>query len=147
MVIAIYSNTQPQGTAGGASAALTFNARPINTKISDLNNLITLNAGDMIVPAGFFRVKAFSAANLVNGHALRIVNTLTAAVLIDGLNAYAQDPTGSPDTATLEGVLQFAVPTKISLQHYTTLAVGTGLGVALNLAGRDEVYATISFQL
>jgi hypothetical protein len=63
--------------------------------------------------------------------------------LLSGKNA---DCSGSnvTTTATISGKFTIGVQSVLEIQHWcTTTQATTGFGNAINIAGRDEVYATI----
>jgi hypothetical protein len=139
-----WSETKPQGDPGGTFTKDAWQKRVFNTEDSDDSNLGTLGSGQLTLEAGTYVCSVEANGHEVDRHALRLWDTTTGpAELLSGKNA---DCSGSnvTTTATISGKFTIGVQSVLEIQHWcTTTQATTGFGNAINITGRDEVYATI----
>jgi hypothetical protein len=141
--VAIFSETQASGTAGGASVQTTYTKRVLNTTI--VNNIgATLSASVVALLAGTYRVSAISPHFNSNAVALRLRNTSDNTTTISGPNNYSLS--ASACYTQIDGTFTISATKNFELQYYQTgAAVATnGLGVQVSSAGVVENYAQIT---
>lgn len=136
-------------TAGGSSVAATQNIRALNTLVENTLTGATFNAGtyQVTLPAGEYIFDYHAPAYRTNGHFALIyqVSPAPAGILGSGTNAHSASTDASVTTSSGTNVVTLtASSTVIELRHYTTTAqAANGLGLAVNLAGRSERYASL----
>ena len=135
-------------TAGGAAVAVTANIRALNTTIVNQISGASLNTGtyQVTLPAGEYYAEYSTPAHKTNGFFSLIykVSPATAGILSNGINAYSHSTDGTVTTSHGSSTFTLGVNTVIDLRTYTVNAQATnGLGIAINVAGRNERYATL----
>ena len=139
--LAIFNETQANGTQGGASVATTFTKRTLNTTVT--NNIGASIASSVItLTAGTYRVFCMSPFYNVTGVAIRLRNTSDSTTTLASPNAYFAGTSGG--YSQLEGVFTITATKNFEVQYYCNTAVATnGLGVALS-GGISEIYTQIT---
>jgi len=139
--IAIFNETQANGTQGGASVATTFTKRTLNTTVS--NNIGASIASSVItLTAGTYRVFCMSPFYNVTGVAIRLRNTSDSTTTLASVNTYFAGTSGG--YSQLEGTFTITASKNFEVQYYCNTAVATnGLGVALS-GGISEIYTQIT---
>jgi hypothetical protein len=139
--LAIFNETQANGTQGGASVATTFTKRTLNTTVT--NNIGASIASSVItLLAGTYRVFCMSPFYNVTGVAIRLRNTSDSTTTLASPNAYFAGTSGG--YSQLEGVFTITATKNFEVQYYCNTAVATnGLGVALS-GGISEIYTQIT---
>lgn len=136
-------------TNGGSALATTQQVRALNTLIENGITGASFNAGtyQITLPAGKYLFDYSAPAHKTNGHVAFIhqVSPAPAGIIGNGNNAFSASTDG---TVTLSNgtniVTLVASSTVIELRHYTVGAQATnGLGVPINLAGRNERYSAL----
>jgi hypothetical protein len=131
------------GTAGGASSALAWTTRPINTESVDTGNNCTLNTNQFTLLAGTYRVEFWGVMFNCNESVHRLRNVSDASTTLVGMGLYADnsDPTGvSP---TIQGRFTIASTKTFEIQYWAGAAKATdGLGKAMS-SGESECYASL----
>ena len=135
-------------TAAGAAVAATQNIRALNTTIINTIAGASLNAGtyQVTLPAGEYLAEYFTPAYRTNGFFSLInkVSPAPAGILSNGNNALSASTDGTVTTSHGSSVFTLGTTTVIDLRTYTTTAqAANGLGVAVNLAGRNERYSSL----
>lgn len=139
--LAIFNETQANGTQGGASVATTFTKRTLNTTVT--NNIGASIASSVItLTAGTYRVFCMSPFYNVTGVAIRLRNTSDSTTTLSSPNAYFAGTSGG--YSQLEGVFTITATKNFEVQYYCNTAIATnGLGVALS-GGISEIYTQIT---
>ena len=139
--LAIFNETQANGTQGGASVATTFTKRTLNTTVT--NNIGASIASSVItLTAGTYRVFCMSPFYNVTGVATRLRNTSDSTTTLSSVNTYFAGNSGG--YSQLEGVFTITATKNFEVQYYCNTAVATnGLGVALS-GGISEIYTQIT---
>jgi len=139
--IAIFNETQANGTQGGASVATTFTKRTLNTTVT--NNIGASIASSVItLTAGTYRVFCMSPFYNVTGVAIRLRNTSDSTTTLASVNTYFAGTAGG--YAQLDGTFTITSSKNFEVQYYCNTAVATnGLGVALS-GGISEIYTQIT---
>jgi hypothetical protein len=139
--IAIFNETQANGTQGGASVTGSFIKRTLNTTVT--NNIgATLTASVIALTAGTYRVSAISPFYNVTGVAIRLRNTSDSTTAIASVNTYYSGTTGG--YAILDGTFTITATKNFEVQYVCNTATATnGLGVALS-GGISEIYTQIT---
>ena len=143
--IAIFNETQANGTAGGATVANAWTKRTLNT--TNVNNITGASIATSVItlPAGTFKVNAsapfYSGVGALDGSKLRLQNTTAATTAIIGQSSYiGNSPTQV--APTLNGVFTLATSSTLELQYYVKSVQSNGLGLNSS-TGVSEVYANI----
>lgn len=141
--IAIFNETQANGTQGGASVATTFTKRTLNTTVT--NNIGASIASSVItLTAGTYKVFCMSPFYNVTGVAIRLRNTSDSTTTIASVNTYFAGTAGG--YAQLDGTFTITASKNFEVQYYCNTAVATnGLGVALS-GGISEIYTQITIE-
>lgn len=139
--LAIFNETQANGTQGGASVATTFTKRTLNTTVT--NNIGASIASSVItLTAGTYRVFCMSPFYNVTGVATRLRNTSDSTTTLSSVNTYFAGNSGG--YSQLEGVFTITATKNFEVQYYCNTAIATnGLGVALS-GGISEIYTQIT---
>lgn len=139
--IAIFNETQANGTQGGASVLTTFTKRTLNTTVT--NNIGASIASSVItLTAGTYRVFCMSPFYNVTGVAIRLRNTSDSTTTLASVNTYFAGTSGG--YSQLEGTFTITASKNFEVQYYCNTAVATnGLGVALS-GGISEIYTQIT---
>jgi len=133
------SGSRVAGAAGWNTRALNFTQASAGTSISRSGSSITLMPGT-------YYITAKAEALLVRQHKL-CLRDVANNVVLNGLNAYADDANAGGTFASVEGVLTVAVQTQYKLEHFITLTgPSDALGYECSIASVNEVYATILIQ-
>lgn len=135
-------------TAAGSAGAATQNIRALNTTIVNQITGASLNAGtyQVTLPAGDYVAEYSAPAYRTNAFfsLLYKVSPATAGILSNGQNAYSASTDASVATSHGSSTFTLGTTTVIDLRTYTVTAQATnGLGLAVNLAGRNERYASL----
>lgn len=135
-------------TAAGSANATTQNIRALNTTIVNQIAGASLNAGtyQVTLPAGDYVAEYSAPAYRTNAFFSLIykVSPATAGILSNGSNAYSASTDASVATSHGSSTFTLGTTTVIDLRTYTVTAQATnGLGLAVNLAGRNERYASL----
>ena len=135
-------------TAGGAAVAVTQNIRALNTTIINTITGASLNAGtyQVTLPAGEYVAEYSTPAYRTNGFFSLInkVSPAPAGILSNGQNAFSSSNDACVATSHGSSVFTLGTTTIIDLRTYTVTAQATnGLGLAVNLAGRNERYSSL----
>jgi hypothetical protein len=141
--IAIFNETQANGTQGGASVATTFTKRTLNTTVT--NNIGASIASSVItLTAGTYKVSCIAPFYNVTGVAIRLRNTTDSTTTLASVNNYVGANNGS--YAIFDGTFTITGTKNFEVQYYCNTAFATnGLGVALS-GGISEIYTQITIQ-
>lgn len=136
-------------TAGGSAVALTQNVRALNTVVENGITGASLNAGtyQVTLPAGKYLFEYSAPAYRTNAHAALIyqVSPAPAGIIGNGGNAYSASTDATVTTSVGSNIITLtASSTIVELRHFTNTAQATtGLGLQVNLAGRNERYSML----
>lgn len=140
----LIQDQKASGTSGGASLALAWHTRDINTEVFDTQNVCTVSANQFTLIAGTYRMKAHSVMYQGSNCVSRIRNVTSGSTVAIGLAAF--DSSGSIAAQSqlfVEGRVTIAAPTVFELQYYCQVARATsGLGLPVT-SGEVEVYSSI----
>lgn len=144
--IAILRDEKASGTNGGSAAATTWNARDLNTEVSDIKSIVTISSNQFVPIAGVYKITV--NANVHQGvglNRLRLYNVTGASAVSYGLNS--RGPAVNQSTfASLMTIFTANGTDAYRIDHYTSSAQATnGLGFPLSL-GVNEVYMEISLE-
>lgn len=140
---AILRDERSTGTNGGGSTASTWNARTLQTEVSDPDGIVSIAANEFIPIAGDYDIDITSVigAGSAFSHRVRLFN-VTAAVSVEegvSLQGGASDRT----IATLKTKFTANGTDAYRIDHYTSVTQATsGLGLAVG-DGSNEVYLEI----
>jgi len=139
----ILKHTEASGVNGGTATAGSWQTRPINAEIRDVNNDVTLSSDSFVLPAGTWYAKIvgthFHGDNLKD----RLRNTTSSVTLVTGISRHASGSNeGSADSQGV-GVFTIAAGQTIKLEYRVQTTQATdGLGRQTTGWGTN-VYATI----
>lgn len=146
----IVSHTAASGTSGGATSALAYVARTLNTV--DENSITIANgasadaslaSNQITLPAGKYLV--VYAANVFNVNAgLSSFHSTTTATEIISNNGFSANATADTNIHIGMGVLSLAATETFELRTKTNDTHASGLGRANALAGVTERHATVT---
>lgn len=132
------------GTGGGAAIS-GWQTRVLNTKVNDINNIATLAANQVTLPAGTYRVRAKAPSYSTYNHACRLRNITDSTTTVVGISGYSNSNYFDQDYSMLEGEFIIAASKTFELQQYCAGAqASNGLGIPVS-SGEVEVYAQIEF--
>lgn len=132
---------KPSGTGGGSVSTAAWNLRPLNTVVSDPDDIVSLASNQFTLEAGTYKVSAFAQALYSSHHRLRVRDTTNSVDLVVGTSHYAE---GTADAARLFGVFTLADTAVCELQHYFLENIGANaMGSPASNAGIVEVYAEV----
>jgi hypothetical protein len=143
---AILRDEKASNTAGGTSTSTTWNARNVNTELSDPDGIVTISSNKFTPIAGDYliNVLAGSGAASSSAHRLRLFNVTAGSSVEEGHSSQAI--AGSRSTAFLACKFTANGTDEYRIDHYTSVGAATnGLGVATN-DGSAEVYMTIELE-
>lgn len=144
-LVAIFRDEKTSGTAGGSSAATTWNARDLNTELYDPGSIVSIASNQFTPIAGDYEILVFtpfignlSAATFGR---CRLYNVTGAASVEEGMSTSAL--TNGPATAVLQCKFTANGSDAYRVDTYTSLARATaGLGAAVS-DGSAEVYTSV----
>ena len=142
--IAIFNETQANGTEGGTFTSGSFVKRTLNTTV--VNNITGCSIASSVItlPAGTYFVSALAPALQVSNHKLRLQNTSDATTIAIGTNNSTAAANTVQTTATLVTCFTLAASKTIELQHRcATTAATYGLGTQ-NGFSVSEIYSSIT---
>ena len=141
--IAIFNETQANGTQGGASVTGAFTKRTLNTTVT--NNIgATLTTSVIALLAGTYKVSAISPFYNVTGVAIRLRNTSDSTTTLASVNTYFAGTSGG--YAIMDGTFTITATKNYEVQYVCNTAIATnGLGVALS-GGISEIYTQITIE-
>lgn len=142
--IAILRDEKASGTNGGSAAATTWNARDLNTEVSDTKNIVSIASNQFIPIAGTYKIQVSAAVHQgVGVNRLRLYNVTAASAVSYGLNSRAPSVNQSIP-ATLSTIFTANGTDAYRIEHYTNSAQATnGLGFPLSLPNINEVYLEV----
>jgi hypothetical protein len=138
-------DSKANGTAGGATAATTWNQRTF-TEGTDADGLITVSSNQVTPIANTYRIQIWALVYKSTAQKLRFYNVTGAAVVAYGLNARSGNGDDSATMCYLECEFTANGTDAYRIDHYTQVAQATnGLGVQLNVGfTEDYMYARIT---
>jgi hypothetical protein len=131
-------------TVGGGASATTWNARDLNTEVSDPDNIVTIASNQFTPIAGDYDLDAWAASWKVDRQRLRLYNVTQSAVVdTEGLDSAS----GAGDSVSVPAHLYARFTANgtdaYRIDHYTSGAqASNGLGFPVS-DGSNEVYMTI----
>jgi hypothetical protein len=130
-------------TAGGASAATTWNVRDLNTVIENSIQGASVASNQITLPAGTYRVSAACPGHNIGNSKLRLRDAGDTVTYLAGQSYFYSATDNGEQNALLRGIITLAASDTMELQHYSLSAKATdGMGVQTNV-GEVEVYADI----
>lgn len=145
---AILRDEKAANTSGGASTSTTWNARDLNTELSDPDSIVTISSNKFIPISGTYIISVQAAAGhntTASTHRLRLFNVTGAASVEEGVDSRGGG-NGERTLATL--VCRFTAngTDEYRIDHYTQTGQATsGLGSPTN-DGTNEVYMQIELE-
>lgn len=142
--IVLLRDVKASGTAGGGSAAASWQTRDLNTKEGD-TSFVSLTSNEFTLSAGVYLIEATAPAFRVALHRSRIYNVTDASEEIRGQNQFSPSSASANQTnATLQGIIDISSTKTFRLEHRTqTLQNTNGLGPAHSIVGESEIYSEV----
>lgn len=134
-----YTHVLSSGTAGGNSSNGT-NIRALNTEDTD-NIGISLASNQLTVPAGTYDIRASCFSYRGGMQRAQIYNATDTAILLRGINYYAEGSENNFVAAHVSGRFTIAGSKAIELQHIIATGATNGLGLALSVG--TEIYSQV----
>lgn len=125
------------GSAPPSSTSGTYATRVLNTTVRNTVGA-TLNANQVTLPQGTWRLEARAPSSNVSAHRIRIQNVTDGTTAVLG-SSQAGSSSASIDSQAL-GVVTITAPKAFAVQHYTNLTDSAGFGRATT-SGDVEIYA------
>jgi hypothetical protein len=143
--IAVFNETQAQGTLGGTSVAATWTKRTLNTSVYNTITGCSIASSVITLPAGTFYIEGSSPVFKANRTKMKLRNTTAGTDAIIGMSMFT-NATSDPAVINpmFSGTVVTTASTTFEMQYYTQAAYASeGLGVGNNIASTAEVYGTI----
>lgn len=130
------------GTNGGDASASTWNTRPINTTKTNTIAGASLLSNQITLPAGDYRIKAWSIACLAGFHKLRLRDITSSTTLVVGRSNFSGSAICTD--ANLVGAFTLISESDLEIQHWiqTISSAGGDMGSAVS-SGESEVYLDV----
>lgn len=140
---AILRDEKSTGTDGGSSSAATWNARDLNTEVSDDDSIVSIASDEFTPISGDYIILINAVSHRVNSNRIRLFNVTGAVSVEEGIASRNLGPSSIITSATLICKFTANGTDAYRIDHYTGAARATdGLGFAVN-DGSAEVYMTI----
>jgi hypothetical protein len=141
---AVLRDEKSDGTNGGSASASTWNARDLQTEVSDPDSIVTISSNQFTPISGNYLIMVTAGGLSLNGMRLRLYNVTGTAAVEEGLNAGAASGASILNTASLVSRFTANGTDAYRIEHYATSTKATdGLGAALGDTGSNEVYMEI----
>jgi len=146
--IAIFNETQANGTNGGTFTSGAWNKRTLNTTV--VNNITgcSISSSVITLPAGTYHLRADCPAHYVNSHKAKLRNTTDGTDTQIGQNNYSGQTTGSGvfTNAIVEAVFTITASKNFEIQHRCqTTRNDDGYGGNSNFSV-SEIYTTVTIR-
>lgn len=139
--IATIQDQKATGVNGGASIAMTWTPRTLNTLRSDANGLILdLSSNTFTVASGAYQVKVISPFHSTTGTRLRLWDVTNNVLIGYSVSTYVYNQTNV--YLYLDARIQPHKDNVYRLDYYCDTAKADGLGVATN-TGDIEIYTVL----
>jgi hypothetical protein len=134
---------KPSGTPGGSSTVGT-QVRTLNTVVRNTISGASLSSNQITLPAGTYYVLASAPCHKSEVHKVFLYNATSGSVLLTGSSEYARVATEAQTRSFVGGFFTLSATSALELRHYVAVSASTiGLGVAVSLAGHNEVYSQV----
>jgi hypothetical protein len=141
---AVLRDEKTDGTNGGSASATTWNARDLQTEVSNPDSIVTISSNQFTPISGNYLIMVTAAGLSLNGMRLRLYNVTGTAAVEEGLNAGAASASSILNTVSLVSRFTANGTDAYRIEHYATSTKATdGLGAALGDTGSNEVYMEI----
>lgn len=144
--VAVLTDEQTSGTAGGTFSSGAWRTRVLNTKY-DPNSIITsLSSNQFVLPAGTYHINAVAPAYAVNRHKAKLYNITDASDAVIGSSAYSTTGIADTDVETSDviGIFTIAGAKTFEVQHQgQTTSTTNGFGIASSFSV-VEVYTQVT---
>lgn len=139
-----FQDQQTSGTNGGNFTTGAPRTRVVNTKVTDETGLASVSSNQMTLPAGEYLIDASAPATACDGHYLLLYNVTAGTTLCTGSGAHSSSTTQT--RAFLSDKFTVAAGQALELRHECKTTRNTdGLGTAMNISGKLEIFADIRF--
>lgn len=146
---ALFTEKESQGTSLGNTSNTTTYVRNLNTEESfgEQTFAVLDSKGTIRVQPGTYHVYGYCAAyGQFTTSQAQITNADTGDILIHGVNIAGAE-NGSYDEynsdATVSGIIRISGTTRVQLQQYVVTGHTTGLGRAINISNKPEVFSAL----
>ncbi len=134
------------GTGGGVFNSGSWLTRDLNTEIENTITGASLSSSTITLPAGTYRVSAYSTAYFVNGHMMDLYNVTLGSVITSGCTAYSATSANNNTLSIIDNE-KFVITgaTDITLRHrcQATRAISDGRGIPANFTVPHELYSNV----
>jgi hypothetical protein len=142
--MAVFNETQANGTNGGTATSGAWTKRTLNTTLGNTITGCSIASSVITLAAGTYYVWATAPFYAVARASIRLQNTTDATTAVQGQNAYfvaAYETAGSPSAL---GYFTITGNKNFELQYYVgTTNATVGLGLAQSF-GSSEIYSQIA---
>lgn len=141
--VAIIVDQKTTATDGGGASATTWNARDLNTEVSDADSIVSISSNKFVPISGTYLIIAEAPAYQCGAHRIRLYNVTAAAVVKEGISVRSSAADGISMCAKLTHRFTANGTDEYRIDHYTVTAnAGDGLGIAVG-DGSAERYLEI----
>lgn len=139
---AILQHDESSGTDAGGTSASTWNARPLDTEVSDTDSIVSITSNTFRPISGTYLIRVAASVFNAGFTRLRLYNIDGTSVVGQGVNG--RPATSQGNTDYLELIFTANGTDDYRIEHYSSSAQsGNGLGDAAT-TGADEIYMTIT---
>lgn len=140
---AILRDEKATTVAGGGCSAATWNARDLNTEVSDTDSIVSIASDEFTPISGDYLIHIAAATHDSGGHRMRLYNVTGASSVKEGLNAKATPASSFSTMAYLTHAFTANGTDAYRIDHYTASATpANGMGDPIS-DGSNEVYMEI----
>jgi len=150
----VLEHQEAAGVAGGAATA-GWNTRKLKVTV-DSHGLLSDQAADdgslpnneFVLPAGTWEIVGWATAFKVNAHRIRLSAQGGAYTVLGGSGWTSNAGDYGTSNALIQACFNFLRARKWKFEHYcgAAQAAATAFGVPVNIAGLQEVYASITLK-
>lgn len=142
--LAVLSDRQTSGTAGGTFTSGAWQTRAINTEEYDADGIVSISANQFTLQAGTYRIIATAPAVGVDKHKARLRNVTDGTTTLLGTSQYsASASTYAATESRIDNVFTIASAKTFEIQHQgQTTRATSGFGVPSSLSV-DEIYTVV----
>lgn len=144
--IAILRDEKTTGTDGGSCSTTTWNARDLNTEVSDDDSIVSIASNQFTPIAGDFLIDIWAQSLEGANHRLRLFNVTGVASVQEGIGSKANSAGNTSSMVHLVHKFTANGTDAYRIDHFTAVAQATdGLGIAIS-DGSAEVYMEIKLE-
>ena len=142
--VIVLRDERASATEGGTPTAGSWNARTLQTEVTDTGNHCSLSANQFTLSAGSYEISASASFYRTNMSAIRLYNTTGASELVRGNALNIKESSSQGGNCLLFGYFTVTASQALELQYRVNNAHATyGLGVATGWDGTTEIFTQV----